>query len=221
MAGKVNYSVVSQSQINAWKKELEDSSTTQERKREIINNWTATRVADAVNRGTQGLEGAADRSGWNTERADIVSQSRTTFEAMHDIGEAMCRLEGGNRKDVREIVGQGSKIFFENAKTAYKDTLYLHESFDEKNFLKETTEGVGEEILTVAGEAMLGTAVVGGGYYAPAMLAAPSYAANLFGATLGVGAAVTTGLCVYKAGDYIYMKATLPEMQKFPEAQDL
>jgi len=53
------------------------------------------------------------------------------------------------------------------------------------------------------------------------MLTSPSYFAALGVFSLGVGAAATTAFCLYKAGDYVYMKTTLPEMQKFPEAQDL
>jgi len=222
MSGKVNFSVASQSQINAWKKELADPSTSKDRKHEIVNDWTATRVADAVNRGTKSLESTRKKDlAWNTERAGIVAQSRTTFESMDGIATAMGRLEGANQKDVQAIVGRGSKIFYENAKTAYKDTLYMHEDFNEDTFLKKATEGVAGDILTTGAAAAVGTAAFGGAWYAPAMIAAPSYAAGLFAFSGVVGAGVATGLSLYKAGDFVYMKATLPEMETFPEAQDL
>jgi len=209
--------------------ELHSKTTTKERKREIVNDIARQEVSRTVNDGTRCLKEIqdADRS-WSTDRAAIKGQAKTTFREMERTADRLMKLPGANKKDIQAILGSGSKIFLGNAKTAYKDTLYMHEKFDEEKFLMKATEGIGSDILmsglvgagaVIAVPGMpLGSIAVFGGKAGLEMVG--NVLAEVGGPILkgagAVGLAVTIGMSVYQAGDFIYMKTTLPEMETMP-----
>lgn len=198
--------------------EFESESTKDGRKVEVAQQLSASDTAEVVNSHTQFLQETADRDiPWNIERAQVLTEVKDVAYELERV-EKRYQLPGIKNTGVKDVVQFGAKIFYENAKSAYKDTLYLNELFDEKDFLKNVTKELSVE--EVAGNSIAAGGIVaalGGGWYAPAMLAAPEYAVALGTFAAGAASAVGIGYSVYQAGDFLYMKATNPDMQTFPK----
>ncbi len=213
--------------------ELHSKTTTKARKREIVNQIARQEVSQTVNDGTRCLKEIQDGDHrWNIERRAIKGQAKTTFREMERTADRLMKLPGANKKDIQAILGSGSQIFLKNAKTAYKDTLYLNETFDEDAFLEDATGEIANEIV-IGGLAPLGlvggtAAVWGGSLVGFGGRAGFDFVKNVATSGTGgtvlkgagvVGLALSIGMSVYQAGDFVYMKATLPEMETMPEAQ--
>lgn len=204
----------SNSQYQAWAKALERTQDPEARKL-LIDKMTASRVADAVARGNEVLKYAENLDGWNTQQAQVNSAMRTTSEELERIDREMSAYANADETDIDAIVATGGKLFFDNAHSVWKDTLYLHES---DNFGKEgdSLEFIEElaGFTTLAAGAPIGIfAVYGGSAVAlgpgvATQLPWGSLATTTLSAAAVTGSLAAIGFCVYKVGDHLYMKAT-------------
>lgn len=221
----VNGATEQQGVIAAWQRELDDPATTDERRRQIVNEWTAARVADAANRGTECLKAAGERdAAWNIERAEVLSCYRIASNELLRMKDAMKRLPGADWYDVAALVDEGDRLLMQNAETAYRRTLYPHEHLMRENFI-DVLEGSSEDAERIVSSGFLwalGTAsgfglVQAGAVGIRTVLGGVCSSAALSAAAIGT--LFATGLLsIAKGISHLYIQATLPEMETLPVA---
>jgi hypothetical protein len=189
---------------------------------------TQARVAAAVNRGNEQLKSAEKLPTWDLQQAQVNSTMDEVGTELSRIEREMSGYEGANKKGIDAAVALGGKVFYDNAHSVWKETLYPYES---DNFGKE-----GHSLDYVASVAKY---AAGFGVGVPAFMAflwggtllaeaTTGGAAWLtFGEAIGVGLVgggmaallVAGGGCLYKAGDYIYMRATNDDIKDVPNCE--
>lgn len=213
----VNGATEQQGVIDVWQRELDDPGTTAERRRQIVNKWTTIRVAETANDGAECLNAAAERDApWNTQRAEVLSCARTAMDKLRRIERAMVRLTGADRMEIGKLVALGVGVLARNAETAYEKTLYPHEEFYRGKFLR-VIEG---EMALASGFSGASDGLVYGLFEFGGVL---SDAEICIAIVASGGAVIFVGgpLSLAKAGEYIHMRATLPEMEAFPGPDEL
>jgi hypothetical protein len=164
-------------------------------------------IAEIVNRHAQMLLDYQARDlPWNIERRQIVID---TLEGANEMATAAGRCPGYLRNDY-DHYDDAHELLIQNGFSAYKDTLYLHETFKGSDFwaetnpypyiLKNSSEKWSDFISSLKFQFIRGLAVT-----------------TLIWAAKNFLCATVAGLSIVaeaiQAGSFIYMKATNPDLQ--------
>lgn len=186
-----NICIAGAEQYNQWRNALETSVNASERN-ELITKMTEARVGNTLFHLNEGLRGCLTLDGWNSQRSCILSSANRADDETHDLYYAMRDIPSADWDALAAIGGEGHRLLWGNAHSAWIDTLVIFESDDFSTNINENVLVLG--MMTVVGvQAGLRGAIFVGS----------KILSGIFGGALGLGAGVaSTNIISYSYAKY-------------------